>query len=74
MLTLCVVLPFWTSRYGKSVRLTDCDSFNGVPLWIAPQKKATPGAARRRRTFVLQLRITTPHYGRLILQMAVYDL
>ena len=30
--------------------------------------------AERRRTFVLQLRITTPHYGHLILQMAVYAL
>ena len=30
--------------------------------------------AERRRTFVLQLRITTPHYSHLILQMAVYAL
>ena len=52
-------------------------AFNGVPLWIAPQKKrALSGGAgaERRHTFVLQLRITTPHYGHLILQMAVYAL
>ena len=30
--------------------------------------------AERRHTFVLQFRITTPHYGHLILQMAVYAL
>ena len=30
--------------------------------------------AERRHTFVLQLRITTPHYGHLILQMAAYAL
>ena len=50
---------------------------NGVPLWIAPQKKRAPSGgagAERRHTFVLQLRITTPHYGHLILQMAVYAL
>ena len=34
----------------------------------------TGASAERRRTFVLQLRITTPHYGHLILQMAVYAL
>ena len=48
-----------------------------MPLWIAPQKKREPGGgagAKRRHTFVLQLRITTPHYGHLILQTAVYAL
>ena len=52
-------------------------NINGVPLWIAPPKKRAPSGgagAKRRRTFVLQLRITTPHYGHLILQMAVYAL
>ena len=43
----------------------------------SPAKKPAPGGgagAERRHTFVLQLRITTPHYGHLILQMVVYAL
>ena len=50
---------------------------NGVPLWIAPKKERAPSGgagAERRHTFVLQLRITTPHYGHLILQISVYAL
>ena len=50
---------------------------NGVPLWVAPPKKRAPSGgagAERRRTFVLQLRITTLHYGHLVLQMDVYAL
>ena len=42
----------------------------------SPRKKAASGGAGAewRHTFVLQLRITTPHSGHLILQMAVYAL
>ena len=41
-----------------------------------PDERAPNGGAgaERRLTIVLQLHITTPHYGHLILQMAVYAL
>ena len=49
---------FWPCMMGSKHR-------NGVPLWIAPHRS-------QRRAAPPGCRFTTPHYGHLIIQMAVY--
>ena len=52
----------------------DYNVASGAPAAAAPAARASASggaSAERRHSFVLQLCITTPHYGHLILQMSV---
>ena len=63
--------------YERIFHLQSRGSHSRRAFMDSPPKKRAPSGgagAERRHTFVLQLRITTPHYGHLILQMAVYAL
>ena len=78
---LMIFQYFWTlgANYYAEIRLQGLTisgaNYSEPPLADAAAPSAERGAgAQRRHTFVLQLGITTPHYGHLILQMAVYAL